>query len=125
MSIGKFFKENSGKLVVEVVSKDSELTALKDNFKELEEKSQDASVEKHVPYVEEVAEGYLVKVGKAAKHPMLPEHFIEFIEILVDDNFLYRKYLKPGEEPEALFKVAKGSKVVAKEYCNVHGLWKN
>ncbi|MDR3258297.1 MAG: desulfoferrodoxin [Fusobacteriaceae bacterium] len=125
MSIGKLFKENSGKLVVEIVSRDSEVSALKDSFKELEAKSQDAAIEKHVPYVEEVDEGYLVKVGKETKHPMLAEHFIEFIEILVDDNFLYRKYLKPNEEPEALFKVAKGSKIVAKEYCNIHGLWKN
>ncbi|MDR1831420.1 MAG: desulfoferrodoxin [Fusobacteriaceae bacterium] len=125
MSYGKIWKEKGGKSVVEVVSRDFNEAALSDKFEALEEKSQDAAVEKHVPYVEETAEGYVVKVGKAAKHPMAPEHFIEFIEILVDGSFLYRKYLNPGEEPEALFQVPKGGSVSAREYCNVHGLWKN
>ncbi|MDR1834497.1 MAG: hypothetical protein LBQ96_01700 [Fusobacteriaceae bacterium] len=33
--------------------------------------------------------------------------------------------MKPGDEPEALFSVPKGASVVAREYCNLHGLWKN
>lgn len=86
-------------------------------------KSEDAAREKHVPYVEEVENGYLVKVGKEAKHPMMEAHWIQLIEIEVDGNMLYRKYLNPGEEPEALFEVPKGKVVVAREYCNLHGLW--
>ncbi|WP_410207527.1 desulfoferrodoxin family protein [Fusobacterium sp.] len=89
----------------------------------IEPKTQDAATEKHVPYVEEKADGYLVKVGKDAKHPMLEAHYIQFIEIEVDGDMLYRKYLKPGEEPEAYFRVPKGKNVVAREYCNLHGLW--
>ena len=88
-------------------------------------KSQDAATEKHVPYVEEKENGYLVKVGKEAKHPMMDAHYIQFIEIEVDGEMLYRKYLKPGEEPEAFFEVPKGKEVVAREYCNIHGLWAN
>ncbi|MGL6063514.1 MAG: desulfoferrodoxin family protein [Fusobacteriaceae bacterium] len=94
-------------------------------FTKLEEKTQDASTEKHVPYVEEHEEGYFVKVGKETAHPMTEEHYIQFIEIVIDGDRLYRKYLKPGEEPAACFKVKKGTSVVAREYCNIHGLWKN
>ncbi|MBC2856265.1 MAG: desulfoferrodoxin family protein [Cetobacterium sp.] len=105
-----------------IVNGDSEHVL--ENLELLVPKTQDASTEKHVPYIEEKEDGYLVKVGKDAAHPMLPEHYIEFIEIFVDD-FQYRKFLKPGEAPEAYFKVPKGSKVSAKEYCNIHGLWKD
>lgn len=81
----------------------------------------DASVEKHVPVVEKTANGYLVKIG-AQPHPMLPEHYIEFIEIMTDDGKVGRKYLKPGDKPEADFH-CKSNIVYAREYCNIHGLW--
>lgn len=86
-------------------------------------KNEDATTEKHVPYIEEKENGYLVKVGKETKHPMLEKHYIQFIEIIVDGDKLYRKYLNPGDEPEVFFEVPKGTKVEAKEFCNLHGLW--
>lgn len=95
-----------------------------EGFEKLEEKTADASLEKHVPYVEEHEDGYLVKVGKETAHPMKEDHYIQFIEIIIDGDRLYRKYLKPGDEPLACFKVIKGKDVVAREYCNLHGLWK-
>jgi len=125
MNNNKIFKEKEGKLVVEVVSRNDNTTTLEQNFNQLIEKSEDAIKEKHVPYIEESESGYLVKIGQEAKHPMMAEHFIEFIELLIDDDFLYRKYLKAGDEPEAFFQVPKGTKVSAREYCNIHGLWKN
>ena len=54
---------------------------------------------------------------------MLDAHYIVMIEILVDGDKLYRKYLKPGDAPEAFFEVPKGETVKAREYCNLHGLW--
>ena len=92
-------------------------------FTKLEEKHADASTEKHVPFIVENADGYTVRIGKDAAHPMTEEHSIQFIEILIDDEKLHRVYLKPGHEAVANFKVAKGNKVVAREYCNLHGLW--
>lgn len=92
-------------------------------FTKLEAKSEDASTEKHVPFIEEHPDGYIVKVGKETAHPMTEAHYIQFIELLIDDNRLYRVYLKPTDEPMACFKVAKGEKVAAREYCNLHGLW--
>lgn len=112
-------------MIMEVVSLGKECGAAKPEVEVLEAKTQDAATEKHVPYVEERENGYLVKVGKEAKHPMLEVHYIEFIELIIDGDKLYRKYLNPGDEPEAFFEIAKGKDVVAREYCNIHGLWKN
>lgn len=94
-----------------------------DSFEKLEEKTADSSQEKHVPFIEEVADGYLVKVGETTNHPMTEEHYIQFIELVAGDR-VYRKYLNPGDKPEAEFKIDKSSDVYAREYCNLHGLWK-
>lgn len=125
MNNNSMYKEKNGKLVVGIVSREGVVETLEEKFEKLVEKNEDSTVEKHVPYIEEKENGYLVKVGQNTKHPMIPEHFIEFIELLVDDNFLYRKYLKAGDEPEAYFEVPKGAKVLAREYCSIHGLWKS
>ena len=87
----------------------------------LEEKTADAATEKHVPVIEKIDGGYKVKVG-SVPHPMLEEHFIEWIELLADGK-AYRQFLEPGAEPEAVFGVQADS-VSAREHCNVHGLWK-
>jgi superoxide reductase len=92
-------------------------------LEKLEEKTADSTQEKHVPFIKETADGYLVKVGETTDHPMTEEHYIQFIELVAGDS-VYRKYLKPGDKPEAEFKVEKASDVYAREYCNLHGLWK-
>ncbi|MCX8159834.1 MAG: desulfoferrodoxin [Candidatus Saccharicenans sp.] len=89
----------------------------------LEARTADTSQEKHVPYIERVPGGYLVKVGQNVAHPMEERHYIEWIELLVDGK-VYRQELKPGDKPEAFFKV-EGNKVWAREYCNIHLLWEN
>ncbi len=85
------------------------------------ENTVDAAKEKHVPVIEKVAGGYKVKVG-AAPHPMEEKHYIEWIELIVGDK-AYRQFLKPGDAPEAFFAVD-ATQVSAREYCNIHGLWK-
>ena len=123
MKVYEIYKVKENPVILEVVVADKEGVAV-EGLELIKEKSQDASTEKHVPYVEEKEDGYLVKVGKEMAHPMTEEHYIQMIEICVDD-ILYRKYLKPGEAPEAYFKVPKGASVCAREYCNIHGLWSN
>ena len=81
----------------------------------------DATQEKHVPVIEKLENGFLVKVG-SVPHPMLDEHFIEWVELLVDGR-VGRVHLNPGDKPEAFFPVT-GEQVPAREYCNLHGLWK-
>ncbi|MBU4234031.1 MAG: desulfoferrodoxin [Proteobacteria bacterium] len=85
------------------------------------ENTMDAAKEKHVPVIEKTATGFKVKVGSVA-HPMEAAHYIEWIEVMADGQ-AYRKFLNPGEAPEATFEI-KAEKVTAREYCNLHGLWK-
>ncbi len=86
------------------------------------EKTEDAANEKHVPYIE-AAEGVVtVRVGQNATHPMEEKHYIQWIELLADGETL-RKFLKPGDEPVATFQVS-AKDLMARELCNVHGLWK-
>ena len=85
------------------------------------ENAVDAAVEKHVPVVEKTADGVKVTVGSVA-HPMEEKHYIEWVELLADGK-AYRQFLNPGESPEATFDI-KAEKVEAREYCNLHGLWK-
>ncbi len=87
----------------------------------LKEGEIDAAIEKHVPVVEKVDGGFKVKVGEVA-HPMEEKHYIEWIEVIADGK-AYRQFLKPGDTPEAIFSI-EAENVIAREYCNVHGLWK-
>ena len=87
----------------------------------LTENTVDAAKEKHLPVIEKVAGGYKVKVGAVA-HPMEEKHHIEWIE-LIAGNKAYRQFLKPGDAPEAFF-ATDATSVSAREFCNLHGLWR-
>lgn len=80
------------------------------------ENTTDAAKEKHVP----VIEGNKVRVG-SVPHPMQPEHYIEWIEATSSSGETARIFLKPGDAPQAEFCF---QPVSAREYCNLHGLWK-
>ena len=88
----------------------------------LEEKTENEGKEKHVPIIEKTDTGVKVKVG-SVPHPMEEKHFIEWIEILADGNSC-RKFLKPGQAPEAEFKTT-AANVTARIFCNLHDLWKS
>ena len=85
------------------------------------ENTTDAAKEKHVPVVEKVTGGVKVKIGSVA-HPMEEKHYIEWIEVLADGK-TYLQYLEPGQAPEAFFPI-EAANITAREYCNLHGLWK-
>jgi len=90
----------------------------------LAEKTADAGKEKHVPVIERTGKKVKVKVG-SVQHPMEENHYIEWIEIIMDGE-VYRKFLKPGDAPEAVFEIAaEVKKVEAREFCTVHGMWQN
>lgn len=88
----------------------------------MEEKTADSATEKHVPVIEKKDGGFLVKVG-SIPHPMEEKHYIEWIEIMVDGK-VCKQFLKPRQPAEAFFK-GDGKDVRAREYCNVHGLWRS
>ena len=88
----------------------------------LPENTVDASKEKHIPVIEKTENGIKVTVGSML-HPMIDEHYIEWIEILTN-NEVYRKYLKSGDQPIAEFNI-NADNVSARAYCNIHGLWRS
>ena len=90
-------------------------------MKQQVENAVDAAREKHVPVIERTAAGIKVKVG-SVPHPMEEKHYIEWVQIMANDG-AYRIFLKPAGQPEGAFTVDLGT-VTAREYCNLHGLWK-
>ena len=108
--------------IVEVIHEGKgELVCCKEPMKLFVENTVDAAKEKHVPVVEKTAEGVTVKVGSVA-HPMEEKHHIEWIEVIADGK-AYRQFLKSGDVPEDTFDID-ADEVTAREYCNLHGLWK-
>ena len=114
--------EACGNIVEVVHAGPGELVCCGEPMKLLNANTVDAAKEKHVPVVEKTAQGYRVKVG-SVQHPMEAKHYIEFIELIADGT-THKKFLKPGDLPEAEFCV-QASDAYAREYCNLHGLWKN
>lgn len=109
--------------IVEVIHDGvGELVCCNEPMKLMKENTVDAAKEKHVPVIEKTAEGIKVRVG-SIPHPMEEKHYIEWIEVIVDGK-AYRQFLNPGEAPEAVFCI-EGEKITAREYCNLHGLWKS
>lgn len=84
----------------------------------------DAATEKHVPVIERKGNEVTVKVGDIA-HPMTPEHYILFIEVLAGDK-VYRHDFKEGDTvATAKFLIEEGTDLEARAYCNLHGFWKS
>lgn len=109
-----------GNIVEVIAAGGGELVCCGEPMKLMTENTVDAAKEKHVPVIE-VANGTVkVTVGSVA-HPMEEKHYIQWIE-LIADGVAYRKFLKPGEAPEAVFALS-ATTITAREYCNLHGLW--
>lgn len=89
----------------------------------LDEQTEDSTVEKHVPYIKKTQDGVAVRIGQNQDHPMMEKHYIEWIQVIAD-GASYRKFLNPGDEPEAVFNI-KADEITAREFCNIHGLWKS
>jgi superoxide reductase len=113
--------ELCGNIVEVLIAGDGELVCCEQPMKLMVENTVDAAKEKHVPVIEKIPGGVKVKVGSVA-HPMEEKHYIQWIEINADGRTC-RKFLKPGEAPEAEFQVD-AANITAREYCNLHGLWK-
>lgn len=113
--------EACGNIIEVLHAGQGELVCCGSPMKLFKENTVDAAKEKHVPVVEKTADGVTVKVGEVA-HPMEEKHYIEWIEIIAD-GAVYRKFLTPGDTPEATFNVT-ADQVTAREYCSLHGLWK-
>ena len=110
-----------GNIVDVLFGGSGELICCGQPMNKLAENTVDAAKEKHVPIIEKIDGGYNVKVG-SVHHPMEEKHYIQWIELIADSKS-YFQFLEPGQAPEAVFLIDSAS-VSAREYCNLHGLWK-
>jgi len=122
----QIYKCASNPMAVEVVNAkgcESEMECCGKPMVLMPEKTfEDEGREKHVPVLTEGQSGSKVTVG-ANPHPMEEDHYIEWVEI-INGPYVNRKYLKPGEKPEADFYVPMQKGLVVRAYCNKHGLWR-
>jgi superoxide reductase len=123
VELNQVYKCNVCGNIVEIVhASDGVLVCCGQPMELLPERTEDVGMEKHVPVIKKTSNGVKVKVG-SVEHPMQEDHFIEWIEIIADGR-TYIKHLNPGDEPEAEFCIS-AKKITAREYCNLHGLWKS
>lgn len=113
--------EKSGVLLSVLSGEAAELSCNGEALVQLSEKTADFKTEKHVPVITAEGSGVKVVVG-STPHPMTAEHYVMWIEV-IDGAYVYRKYLQPGEAAEAVFNIPYGENLIAREYCNLHGLW--
>ena len=112
-----------GQIVAVVKGTRVPLMCCGEKMERIEPGTTDASLEKHVPVYEKKDGTVLVKVG-SIEHPMVAEHYIEWISIQTR-NGNQRKVLTPLDKPEAVFYVAPDDEVLAVyAYCNLHSLFK-
>ena len=113
-----------GNVVSVIEAHVGELVCCNQPMELLQEKTQDQGKEKHVPIIEKTENGIKVKVGEVP-HPMEPEHYIELIQLIDNENnVVIGKRLKPTDKPEAEFCcLAKTEGLKARIFCNIHGLW--
>jgi len=112
-----------GNIVEVVFTSSGELVCCGQPMDLVVENSVDASLEKHVPVIKQESEDITVQVGSIA-HPMEEAHYIEWIEVIDENGGVLKKFLKPGEKPEAQFCIKTKNKLTTREYCSIHGLWK-
>lgn len=120
----KFYRcAHCGQIIAVVKKTGVPIICCGEPMKEIVPGTTDASLEKHVP-VYEVKDGKVkVRVG-AVDHPMIPEHYIEWVAIQTKFGN-QRKALNPGDEPAVCFRLCDGDEVEAVyAYCNLHSLWK-
>ncbi len=114
--------EHCGNVVEVLQVGGASLVCCGEKMVKLEEQTEDATNEKHVPVVNEVDGGVEVVVGTTL-HPMTEKHLIGFIEVLTEDQVL-RAELTAEDEPKAKFAVVKDDIIAVREFCNIHGLWR-
>lgn len=120
----KFYRcELCRQIIAIVKGTASPLVCCGQKMKELIANTTEAATEKHIPVIEQNGNKVIVTVG-SKEHPMLAEHYIEWIA-LQSEQGNQRKKLNAGDKPQACFTLCDGDKVkYVYAFCNLHGLWK-
>ena len=118
-----FICERCGNMIAMVKASGVPIQCCGQPMTEIVPGSTDAALEKHVPVYKVEGNKVFVTVG-SVEHPMLPEHYIEWISLQTKAGN-QRKPLQPGQAPKACFSLCEGDEVEAVyAYCNLHSLWK-
>lgn len=112
--------EKCGNIIALIKNGGGKLVCCGQPMTKLEANTTDAAVEKHVPVVSKEDGKTIVKVG-SVPHPMVTEHYIEWVALLAGDK-MELQFLQPDQEPKAEF--AGISNGTAYAFCNLHSLWK-
>lgn len=112
-----------GNIITKIKDSGVKVVCCGEDMQELIPNTTDGAKEKHVPVVTVENKKITVVVG-SVPHPMLQEHYIQWI-FLETKKGIQMKKLQPDEKPEASFALTDDDELVAVyEYCNLHGLWK-
>jgi len=115
-----YYCERCGNLVAVLQGTNGQLSCCGQPMKKLIAGAVDAAKEKHVPEIS-ISNGELMVTVGAVEHPMVDEHFIQWIA-LVNGNRIEVHKLFAGQAPKTTFNGAEEGTIYA--YCNLHGLWK-
>lgn len=115
--------ETNGTIVESLWDGGCDISSCGQPMKKLEPNTVDAATEKHVPVIERDGISVTVKVGDVA-HPMTPQHYILFVEILSGNNVYRHDFKESDTVAEATFLIDENeTELVARAYCNLHGFW--
>lgn len=117
-----FICKHCGNLVGMIHNSGVPIICCGEPMSELVANTVDASIEKHVPVVEQDGDTLTVRIGESP-HPMTEAHYIQWVYVQTKGGG-QRKCLSPGEEPKVTFALGGDEVVVVYAYCNLHGLWK-
>jgi superoxide reductase len=92
------------------------------NMTLVQEKEHDLGEEKHLPVIEKTEKGIRVQVGFVL-HPMEPDHYIEWIEV-IGEGARQTRMLQPNDQPMVEFEIPSEKVQTVRVYCNLHGLWR-
>ena len=132
VKLGLYKCKICGNVAQILIEGEGELVCCGEEMELLEYKYEENELgEKHVPEIYNLHEGCEtgvckeVKYVSVRKHPMIPEHYIQFIEVFDKEKSELRlKFFKPEEVAEYNISNFDGE-LLALELCNIHGLWRS
>ncbi|MEE0264597.1 MAG: desulfoferrodoxin family protein, partial [Acutalibacteraceae bacterium] len=103
--------EHCGNIIAMIRDKGVAVQCCGEKMKEILSGANTAAEEKHVP-VYDVKNGKVTVTIGAVEHPMVPEHYIEWVCLETEDGIQY-KQLQPNTPPEVSFFISPNDKVKA------------
>ncbi|MFW6285589.1 MAG: desulfoferrodoxin [Nanoarchaeota archaeon] len=115
--------EVCGNIVKILNTGEGELVCCNQPMQIQEENTINTSKEKHVPFIKIQDDIIYIQIGETM-HPMEEKHYIEWIEVITDNDITLKKQLNPNQKPKAEFIIPINSQILqVRAYCNIHKLW--